>query len=290
MMNQRQIIVNINSRISNNFSLFGFYALGWANSNTDGVSSQPMDDYNLSADYGRASFNVRNRALMSGSVATPKKWGNLRFSPFVTARSGTPFDITVGRDLNGNTYADDRPEFAPAGSCPSTNPDIKCTKYGNFLIPVSNAPYTPIPRNYAVGPPLISVNLRMSRTWGFGEARTSNFSAADRSGGRGGPPGGGGGGGPRGGGGGGGMRGGGGGMRGPGGGDALTNQRFNLILSISARNLLNTTNLGTPVGSLSAANFGESLGLAGGGFGGPGGGGGSSANNRRIDMSIRFSF
>jgi hypothetical protein len=83
----------------------------------------------------------------------------------------------------------------------------------------------------------------------------------------------------------GGMRGG--SMRG-GGGDS-TNQRYNLTLSLSARNLFNTVNLGSPVSSLSAANFGQSLGVAGSGFGGSSYGG-SSANNRRIDMSIRFTF
>jgi Carboxypeptidase regulatory-like domain len=146
IINQKQIIVNVNSRINNNFSLFGYYTLGFANSNTDGASSQPMDDYNLAADYGRASFNRRHSGLISGSIATPKKWGNLRFSPFISMRSGGPFDITVGRDLNGNTYADDRPAFAPAGSCPSTNPDIKCTKYGNFLIPTAGTVYSDSPQ------------------------------------------------------------------------------------------------------------------------------------------------
>jgi hypothetical protein len=283
-INQKQIIVNVNSRISNSFSLFGYYTLGYANSNTDGAGSQPMDDYNINADYSRSSFNRRHSGLIAGSISTPKKWGNLRFSPFISAHSGTPFDITVGRDLNGNTYSDDRPEFAPAGACPSTNPDIKCTKYGNFLIPQAGVAYTPIPRNYATAPAYFSTNLRMSRTWGFGGERTSSFSAADRSGGGGGshgPPGGGGS-----------MRGGSsGGMRGSRGGGETTNQKYNVTLSLSARNLFNTVNLGTPVGSLSAPNFGQSLGVASSGYGGGGSGGNSgSANNRRIDMSIRFSF
>jgi hypothetical protein len=85
----------------------------------------------------------------------------------------------------------------------------------------------------------------------------------------------------RGGGGGGGPRGG--GMRG--GGDT-TNQRYNLTASIYARNLFNHDNLGAPVNSLSSPNFGESLGIASGGYGGAG----STANNRRIEMGIRFSF
>ena len=287
VMNQKQIIVNVNSRVSNSFSLFGYYTLGWAKSNTDGASSNPSDTYNLAVDYGRAAFNTRQRGLISGSLATPKKWGNLRFSPFISFRSGMPFDITTGKDLNGDSYFDDRPAFAPVGaSC--TSPNVKCTKYGNFLLsPVAGQSWVPIPRNYATGPDNFSVNLRMSRTWGFGEVRTSAAAGtSDRGGDRGGP--GGGGGGSRGGGGGGGMRGGGGGPRGGGGGmrggGDTTNQRYNLILSLNARNLFNTVNLSNPVSSLSSPNFGQSLSVAGGGFGG------SSANNRRIDMSIRFSF
>src|SRR5208283_4245444 len=100
-------------------------------------------------------------------------WGNLRFSPFISYRSGTPFDITTGKDLNGDSYFDNRPSFAPAGSsCSATN--IRCTTYGNFLLsPVAGVPWVPIPRDYATGPHNFSVNLRMSRTWGFGEVRTS---------------------------------------------------------------------------------------------------------------------
>jgi hypothetical protein len=191
---------------------------------------------------------------------------------------------------------DDRPAFAPAGaSCTSVG--IRCTKYGNFLVsPIAGQPFVPIPRNYGTGHNNFSVNLRMSRTWGFGERRTSaaaGFSSGGdgESGGGGGSRGGGdrggsrggGGGGPRGGG---GMRGGGGGgPRGSRGGGESSNQRYNLSLSLSARNLFNTVNLGAPVGSLGAPNFGESLGVSGGY-----GGFGSNANNRRIDMSIRFSF
>ena len=136
-----------------------------------------------------------------------------------------------------------------------------------------------IPRNLGEGPGFFSINLRLSKTFGFGENKSSP-SAGDM----GGPPGGGrgygGGGGPRGGFGGGGMRG---GM----GGDTLTNHRYNLTLAISARNLLNHTNLSSPIGNLTSPSFGESISLAGGAFG-PGGG--SMANNRRIELQARFSF
>jgi hypothetical protein len=95
----------------------------------------------------------------------------------------------------------------------------------------------------------------------------------------------GGGGGPRGG----GMGGPGGGGRGGFGGGSSGN-RFNITLSVNARNLFNTVNLATPVGNLSSPLFGVSTATAGGFGGGPGGGDGAGAGNRRIDFQLRFSF
>ena len=101
-----------------------------------------------------------------------------------------------------------------------------------------------------------------------------------------------GGGGPRG--------GGGGGPRGGGGGDfggPSSGKRFTLNLSVSARNLLNHVNYGSPSGNLSSALFGQYTQIGGGGFGGPGGGGpggggggGGAAGNRRVDISLRLTF
>lgn len=89
------------------------------------------------------------------------------------------------------------------------------------------------------------------------------------------------------------MGGGGGGHGGPMGGmfgGGSTEKRFNLTLSASARNLLNTVNLSSPVGNLSSQLFGVSTSTGGGFGGGPGGGDGSGAGNRRIDFQLRFSF
>ena len=77
---------------------------------------------------------------------------------------------------------------------PARDPNVRCTKYGNFLLsPVAGLPWVPIPRNYGERPGNFSVNLRMSRTWGFGEVRTSAPGGTSSGGDHGGP----GGGGPR---------------------------------------------------------------------------------------------
>jgi len=121
------------------------------------------------------------------------------------------------------------------------------------------------------------VNLRLSRTFGFGGERGS---AATPGGGF--PGGGLAVGGMRGGGGG-GPRGGGGGPRGGPFGDPVTNKRYNITVGISARNLFNDVNLAPPIGNLTSPLFGTSNALAGGFFG-------SASANRRIEMQLRFSF
>ncbi len=80
------------------------------------------------------------------------------------------------------------------------------------------------------------------------------------------------------------MGGGPGGRHGGFGGDS-TGRRYNVTLSLSARNLFNTVNPGPPIGNLTSPQFGESTGLASG-FGPQG----NAANNRRVDFQIRFSF
>jgi hypothetical protein len=235
---------------------------------------------------------VRQRFTINGSYRGP--WG-LSFSPFLILSSGTPFNITIGRDINGDLLFTDRPALATD----LTRSSVVFTRYGNFdTNPLPGA--TIIPRNYAQGPGSIVANIRVSKTIGFGgERRTTAQNGRGQNGqggggGRGGaggggfPRGGGGGGGGRGGGGGGGGRGGGGGG-GFGGGD--TAKRYNLTFGVNFQNVLNHVNFNRPVGNLSSSYFGTSTSSAGGfgGFGGRGGGG-AAPFNRLIEAQIRFTF
>ena len=265
LFTQNQLITNINARINTKLNLFGYYTWGKAESNTDGSGSFPSNPYNEKYDWGRAGFDVRNRVFLGGSVVAPL---GLRFSPFIIAQSGAPFDITLGQDLNGDSIYNDRPAFATNANAPG----VVSTKYGLFNTNPQPGD-TIIPRNFGDGPGLFSVNLRLSRTFGFGAEKTNVAAAGGGMPGAGGLQVGGmrGAGGPR-----------GGGRGGPF-GDQVTNRRYNLTLGISARNLFNTVNLAPPVGNLSSPLFGTSNALAGGFFG-------SASANRRIEMQLRFSF
>ena len=163
----------------------------------------------------------------------------------------------------------------------TSGPSVIVTRFGSFDLNPS-AGQEIIPRNLGTGPGFFTVNLRLSRTFGFGpEIATTPRGGAGGGRGGGGRAGGGRGGGGRGGGG----RGGGGFGRGGDAGEGSS--RYNLVLSVNVQNLLNHTNLGNPIGNLSSPLFGQSNTTAGG-FGA--GGGNQAAGNRRVELQARFSF
>ena len=82
-------------------------------------------------------------------------------------QSGRPFNITLGRDINGDTFNTERPALAPAGADCSDTINIKCTPYGNFKLTFAPGDVM-IPRNFGEGPGSTTVNLRVSKTWSFG--------------------------------------------------------------------------------------------------------------------------
>jgi hypothetical protein len=263
---QNQVIVNGTVRAGTRLSLFGYYTLNYANSDTSGVTGFPSNQYDLALDYGRASFDIRQRLFLGGSIALPY---NFRVSPFMIASSGVPFNVTTGVDSNNDSLFTDRPTYAQfqaalAGASIPGNVSFHCQ-------PTAGA--TEIPVNCGQGPARFSLNLRLSKTFGFGKkTQTAANNGGPMSGGTfGRGPGGGGGGG----------RGGPGG--GPMGGGGNSGQKYSLTFGISARNLLNNVNEGTPVGVISSPIFGQANSLAGGPFGSP-------ASNRRVDMQVTFNF
>jgi hypothetical protein len=281
---QNQLIASFNIRAGARLSLFGYYALNFANSDPIGsfssgstnaaafTTSFPSNQYDLSVDYGRASFAIRNKVFTGGTIGLPR---GFRLSPFMVFNSGAPYNVTVGaEDLSNDSLFNDRPAFGsyPAGTCPFPTP-AACN---HFVVPTMGQPYTPIPINYLTGPALFTLNLRLAKTFGFGR-EVGGRSGAQAGGG------GGGGGGPRGGGGGGGFGRPGGGGGGPFNLGAATNRRYNLTFSVNARNVLNRVNEASPIGVVTSSDFGKSVALAGGAFSSP-------AANRKIELTALFSF
>jgi len=293
---QNQINASVNIRTPKGVSLFGYYSANWANSNISGIT----DPYNPRTDYGRASFAVRNRMILSGNVPLP--W-HITASPMIIAQSGNPYTVTTGIDENRDTVINDRPLMVP-GARPNCLIASSFSNGQTSAIPGQGSSYVPgenyqqVPVNSCTGPANSSINLRLGRTFGFGPKTEAALAAEARGrGGPGGPGGPGGLGGPgagpgggRGGRGGGGPRGGfgGGGF----GGGSNTGHKYNLTISAQAQNLFNQVPYSIPVSSLSNPRFGQSISLGGTYGGGPGGGGGGGGSNavRRIMLQANFNF
>ncbi len=262
LYNQNQLVVNVNARVNPAFSLFGFYVLNRAMSNTDGLGTSPPNPYDFTGQYGPAATDVRNRATIGGSINS--RW-NVRLNPFVVVQSGVPFDITTGSDLYGTTLFSARPGISPTPTPYQYN--------GLYLDPNPTPDERLLSRNYGRGPGQISVNLRISKTFGFGGER-------------------------------------GGSQKRPSGGQAQaggaanpnlatgrglgsiiaapsTSQRYNFSISMAARNVLNHTNPGPIVGDITSPLFGranQSAGTVNGeGFS-------ENGDNRRLELQFRFTF
>jgi hypothetical protein len=154
------LILLLNSRFNKKVTFFMRYILADVKSDTDGPNMFPMDQYDVSSEYGRSSMDIRHRFFLAGTF-TP--FWKVRFSPFVLAVSGRPFNIVTGQDLNKDNLFTERPAFATDLSRPS----VRITPFGAFdTDPLPSQQI--IPRNYGTGPAFFSVNLRMSRTFGLG--------------------------------------------------------------------------------------------------------------------------
>ncbi|MGH9309602.1 MAG: carboxypeptidase regulatory-like domain-containing protein [Vicinamibacterales bacterium] len=114
--------------------VFANYVFADQKNDSDGPFSLPADSYDLAAEWGPAAAIPRH--TVSAVVNTPLAAG-IRLGLTATARSGTRYNITTGRDDNGDTVFNDRPEG--------------------------------VGRNSAVAQGMWDVSARLSYAFGFGE-------------------------------------------------------------------------------------------------------------------------
>jgi len=251
--NQRLLRVYTNTRFHKDSTFFVEYVLNTAKSDGEGLGSFPASSYDLRAEYGRSLFDFRQRLIMGGSLIT--KW-KINLSPFIIWRAGIPFNITTGRDSNGDSLYTDRPAFA----MDLNKPGVIVTSFGAFD-PNPQPGQALVPRNFGNGPSYFTVDLRASRTFGLGSLPHAAPKSGQPQNGAGvGKP--------------------------PGNRQSTTEKRYYLTLALQVQNLLNHTNPSLYIGDLSSPFFGRANATAGFyGFGT-----GYFAGNRRLtaQMSLRF--
>lgn len=143
-------------------SVWAFYTLQFRSGDTAGVNAFPSDEYNLAGDYGRSAIS-RQRLFSGLWYNAPRHGLGLMGGLFFRANSGTPFNITTGTDLNGDTIFNDRPAIA-------TDParlSVVRTRYGSF----DGQPLpgqTIVPVNFATVPGFYSLQTTLAREFHFG--------------------------------------------------------------------------------------------------------------------------
>jgi hypothetical protein len=246
---RNRLVVNGNLHAKRT-GLYGFYMLSRMNTNTAGVGSFPSNQYDMHADYGRGSTDIRSRLFIGGFLQLPWK---ISMDPFILFQSSMPFNITVGQDLNGDTQFNDRPAFATD----LTRASVYKTRWGNFdAQPIAGQKIIPI--NYGVGPRLFLANMRLAKSFLFGpvipdetpapaakDGKTDTKTPAKPV-------------------------------------KKEIERRYSMGLGVSSDNIFNHVNLAAPVGVLGSPLFGASNSLAMVW--------GSAAANRTVNVQLFFRF
>ena len=152
---QQQIIVTESTRLKR-LNLHAVYTYEDTHSDTQGVGYFPSVSDDPTLDYGRASFAVTNQVVFLASYRAP--W-SLTVAPYLTARSGVPYNITVGSDLTENNQFNARPTFGTCGT-----PGVIETEYGCLDSAPAGKGESIIPYDLGTGPANAIVNLRISKT------------------------------------------------------------------------------------------------------------------------------
>ena len=156
----RWLEVHLNNRLGRKLSFSAQYYRVNAYNNGGWDNATPSNPYNVDADWARVAWTGTHEFSMLGTLTVP---GGIQFSPLFLARSGRPYDLTIGSDLNGDTVANDRPAFATDLSRPS----VVITKFGAFdTDPLPGQRL--VPRNYLNAAPMWSVNLRVGKSFSLG--------------------------------------------------------------------------------------------------------------------------
>jgi hypothetical protein len=258
----KRLLIVVRKQVNRTLNAFFNYTTGVAKTDSEcafGILTEcfPANSYDLSDEYGRVSFLPRHRMSAGATISIPRL--KMSLSPQVIASTGRFFNITTGRDTNGDRLFAERPAFASAAT---RTEDLRVTEFGSFDInPAPGAAL--IPRNFGEGPNFFSVNLNASWTFGIDRwlrpgarnpgtsqpGQTAQSGAAPRA--------------------------------------AVNDSRYKLTISCSIQNLFNNVNFNVPVGNLSSPFFGQSISVAGAfGPGTPA----SAGGNRRIQTQLRFTF
>lgn len=103
VLRYRALEVRLERRFTGRWQVLGSYTLAYAKNSAEGF---PADHFDPGADYGWAEADRRHRMVVSSIVQLV---AGIQASAIARYQSSLPFNVTAGRDLNGDTITNDRP-------------------------------------------------------------------------------------------------------------------------------------------------------------------------------------
>ena len=146
------LLMSLERRSGGKWPGFGVsYTLAKAIRDVEGFLFLAQDQLNPAADKSLASNNRAHQVVGRMNWALP---GGFQIAGLVQYRSGQPWNVTTGRDNNGDTEQNDRPDLA----VPDGNRLDRATYYGDFTGRVGN-----LGRNANIGPSFVVLDARVSK-------------------------------------------------------------------------------------------------------------------------------
>ena len=153
----RVLYAGVNQSANKYFNVFAGYLNFSFRTDADTPFSQPQSSYDFRGEWARPFWLARHRFFLTNIINFSWK---LRLATTINAASGTPFNITTGRDNNGDGSFNDRPSFSDL-----SDPRAVVTRFGVFNPHVAGGD---VPRNFGTNPATATVDMNLSRQFKFG--------------------------------------------------------------------------------------------------------------------------
>jgi hypothetical protein len=153
----RVLFIGVNQSSHKRVNFFSGYLWFDFHTDADQPLQLPQSSYDLRGEWARPLWQATHRGFLIALINLPGQW---RASSELNLASGTPFNITTGRDNNGDGNFNDRPGVTDAG-----NVKAIATIFGALdPSPINGA----LRRNSGSNPFNASLDFNLSRTFGFG--------------------------------------------------------------------------------------------------------------------------
>jgi hypothetical protein len=157
------LLVAVERRSSGGVAFGASYTLAKAIRDVEGFLFLAQDQLNPAAEKGLASNDRRHQLVAHLTWRLP--W-DVQFAGLFSARSGTPWNVTTGRDNNLDTEQNDRPDLAVPGG----DPTDRATYFADFTNRVGN-----LGRNVNTGPSFFTLDARLSKFVQLDRVRVEGF-------------------------------------------------------------------------------------------------------------------